>query len=459
MNKKLKNIAIILASGSGSRFGSKLPKQFVRLAGKPVIQYTIEAFEKAQVIDEVIIVTKSDHIDYIYEILNKNLFKKISKVISGGEERYDSTLSALESIQDSEANLIIHDAVRPFISERIINDCVAALNTHNAVDVVVDAVDTIVRVDNGVIQEIPDRRYLKRGQTPQAFKKTILTAAFNKFMQDDNRVATDDCGIVLRYLPNEPIKTVQGEEENFKLTHPQDIYLADNLIKDGLIGRMANRKEDIERVIENKNIVVIGASSGIGKDITVLCEKYGANVLACSRKLNQVDITDIESIKSVLHEFNKKYKRIDYIVNTSGLLLCKPLMSMTEEEIQKSYQVNYVGVINVARVAFEYLKESRGMLVNFTSSSYTRGRPNYSLYSSAKAAVVNFTQALAEEWQPHGIKVNVINPERTATPMRTENFGVEPIDSLLSSEEVAEFTLSGMSFEHTGQVFSIKNDI
>ncbi len=132
---------------------------------------------------------------------------------------------------------------------------------------------------------------------------------------------------------------------------------------------------------------------------------------------------------------------------------------MSEQEVIDSYMVNYVGVLNIARASFNYLKDTRGMLVNFTSSSYTRGRANYSIYSSTKAAVVNFTQALAEEWLSHRIKVNVINPERTATPMRVANFGREPLDTLLSSKEVAEFTLAAMSFEHTGQVFSIKNDI
>ena len=99
------------------------------------------------------------------------------------------------------------------------------------------------------------------------------------------------------------------------------------------------------------------------------------------------------------------------------------------------------------------------MLLNFTSSSYTRGRGNYSIYSSCKAAVANFTQALAEEWLPHNIRVNAINPERTATPMRTANFGNEEKNTLLTSKEVAIFTISALCSEHTGQIFSIKNDL
>lgn len=456
---KIKNIAIILASGTGSRFGSKQPKQFVRLAGKSVIEYTIEAFEESNSIDEIIVVTKDDYVDYVYEIVNTNLFKKVSKVIIGGAERYDSTLSAINAIKEDEANMIIHDAVRPFVNERIINDCVKALETYNAIDVVVDAVDTIVKVEDNIIQEIPDRRFLKRGQTPQAFKKTVLKEAYKLFMQDEKKVASDDCGIVLKYLPNEKIKTVQGEESNFKITHQQDIYLADNLIKDGLIGRMSHNKNEIEKSLKNKVIVVFGASSGIGEDICHLAISYGSLVDGYSRRLNSIDISRIEDITKALNQTFEKYGRIDYIVNTTGLLNRKPLMTMSENEIHDSYIINYVGVLNIARVGYKYLKDSRGMLINFTSSSYTRGRANYSIYSSTKAAIVNFTQAISQEWRSVGVKVNVINPERTATPMRVENFGLEPKDSLLSSKEVAEFTLSAMSFEHTGQVYSLKKDI
>ncbi|MGO3859800.1 MAG: IspD/TarI family cytidylyltransferase, partial [Neisseriaceae bacterium] len=187
----LKNIAIILASGSGTRFDSKLPKQFVKLAGKPVIQYTIEAFEAAAAIDEIIIVTKEEYVDFVYELINASEFKKVSKVINGGKERYDSTWAAMNASGQDDCNLIIHDAVRPFISERIINDCIQALTVHNAIDVVVDAIDTIVQVEDQLIKSIPDRRSLKRGQTPQAFKKSVLKRAYDLFLADPNRAASD----------------------------------------------------------------------------------------------------------------------------------------------------------------------------------------------------------------------------------------------------------------------------
>ena len=459
INVSRKNIAVILASGSGSRFGSNLPKQFIRLGGKPVIQYTIEAFEKAECIDDILIVTREDFVDYVLEIVNVQQFGKVGKVISGGKQRYDSTLAALNAIADDKANLIIHDAVRPFISQDIIRNCVTALDSASAVDVVVDATDTIVRVENEKVTDIPDRRFLRRGQTPQAFRKTVLEKAYDAFMQDDDKVASDDCGIVLKYLPDVPVATVQGNEANFKITHQQDIYLADNLLKDGVLSRMENKHPELTETFRDKVVVIIGGTSGIGKDLAELCNSAGASVHVFSRQRGGVDVTQIDTIYSALHTAHEQTGRIDYIINTAGLLVRKPLMTMTDAEVQESFNVNYTGVINTARAGFDYLQEAGGMLVNFTSSSYTRGRPNYSIYSSTKAAVVNFTQAIAEEWLPHGIKVNVINPQRTATPMRVANFGQEDPASLLDSREVAEFTLSAMSLGHSGQVYSINNDL
>ncbi|ATF55230.1 2-C-methyl-D-erythritol 4-phosphate cytidylyltransferase [Morganella morganii] len=454
-----KNIAVILASGTGSRFESRIPKQFVKLAGKPVIQYTIEAFENCSAIDEIIIVSKDEYIDFIYEIATKNEFKKINKVISGGKERYDSTWAALTATPDENCNLIIHDAVRPFVSERIINDCISALLTYNAVDVVVDAVDTIVEVENNFISNIPDRRKLKRGQTPQAFKKFTLSDAYKKFLNDPNKAASDDCGIVKKYLSNEKIYTVSGEESNFKLTHPQDLYLADNIIKDGLNNRNQCDKKLASDKLKNKVAVIIGGSSGIGESLSVLCTQYDMKVYACSRNLNNVDITNKNSIDNFLKYVKEKEGKIDFIINTAGLLIRKPLISLQTDEILDSININYTGVINTTLASYPYLKESKGMIIHFTSSSFTRGRANYSIYSSTKAAVVNFTQAMSEEWLPLDIKINCINPERTDTPMRRSNFGIEPPETLLSSEAVAEFTLAAMTFEHTGQIYSIKNDL
>jgi 2-C-methyl-D-erythritol 4-phosphate cytidylyltransferase len=124
--------------------------------------------------------------------------------------------------------------------------------------------------------------------------------------------------------------------------------------------------------------------------------------------------------------------------------------------IEEAIGVNYLGPVNIARASFKYLAKTRGHLLLYTSSSYTRGRADYSLYSSTKAAVVNLTQALADEWAEHGIRVNCVNPERTATPMRLRAFGEEPPTSLLASKDVARTSVEVLISHLTGQVVDVR---
>jgi 2-C-methyl-D-erythritol 4-phosphate cytidylyltransferase len=125
-------------------------------------------------------------------------------------------------------------------------------------------------------------------------------------------------------------------------------------------------------------------------------------------------------------------------------------------EVYELIDTNYKGMINVTLNAVKYLKESRGQILHFTSSSYTRGRAMYAMYSSAKSAIVNFVQAVSEEWKEYGIRINCINPERTKTPMREKNFGIEDEKSLLQPEYVAKISLITLLNDCTGEIIDIK---
>jgi 2-C-methyl-D-erythritol 4-phosphate cytidylyltransferase len=451
----MKNIAVILAAGKGSRFGADTPKQFIKLAGKPIIVYTLDTFQNCSSIDEIYIVILSNYKALVDRLVKEFNFTKVTKVLIGGQERADSSWAAITASKDKECNLIFHDAVRPFVSEKVINDCVNALDQWNAVDVVVDPTDTIVQVKNNFLSSIPDRRFLGRGQTPQAFKRSTIKLAYEKFFCDPDRIAFDDCGIVTKYLPEEPVLVVKGDERNFKITHQQDIYLADNFIKDGLLANAHSSVLNDKTNLEGKVVVIFGGSSGIGKALAETCREKGAKVHIFSRS-NKCDITDSQAIKCAIHSVETEGDIINYVVNTVGILVRKPLSELSDEEISSNCAINYFGAINVARVCHPTLMKSKGMLVNFSSSSATRGRAGYSLYSSSKAAIMNLTQALAEEWQQDNIKVNCINPERTDTPMRRENFGNEPLKTLLSADFVAQATLSVMLSECTGQIITVR---
>jgi len=444
------NIAVILAGGVGSRFGASLPKQFLRLAGKYIIEYTIDVFEQNDNINEICIVANEEFFDKYKKIVEKNRYKKVKKIISGGKTRQDSSYSAIKEYDDNpECNLIFHDAVRPFVSHRIINDTIKALDKYNAVDVAIPTADTIIEVENDVIKSIPERSKLKRGQTPQAFKLETIKNAYEKFYADKTAgTFTDDCGLVKYYL-DEPICVVNGEETNIKITYPADLLFAEKIIQ---LKSFEIENKDLN--LKEKVLVVFGGSSGIGKEIVGLAEKSGAKVFSFSRR-EGYDLRDKESIKTALNEVFEKEKKIDFIINTAGVLIKKNLKDLNEDEIEEQIDINLKSSILTAKYAVNYLQEG-SMILFFTSSSYTRGRAGYSVYSATKAGIVNLTQALAEEFLNDGIRVNCINPARTLTPMRIKNFGKEPKDTLLDAKYVALKSLEVLSSEITGQVIDIK---
>lgn len=218
------NVAIILAGGSGTRVGGDRPKQFLEVAGKMIIEHTIEAFHRCQRIDRIAIVSRKDYIDEVKAIVKRNGYEKVEHVLEGGKERYHSSLAALNAYTDDGDRLLFHDCVRPLVSEHIINDCLDGLEQYEAVDVAVPATDTIIQVDeNGCIASIPPRSMLRNVQTPQGFRRGTIRRAFDLALQDPSFVPTDDCSVIHRYLPSTPILVIPGDTTNIKVTYKEDL--------------------------------------------------------------------------------------------------------------------------------------------------------------------------------------------------------------------------------------------
>lgn len=454
-----KNIAIILAGGSGSRFGrDNTPKQFLKVAGKKVIEHTIDVFENNDRIDEIAVVTRQEFISDIEQMVVNNHYAKVRKILIGGKERYHSSLSAINAYTDDADNLIFHDAVRPLVNDRIINDCVEALKHYDAVDVAIPVADTIIQVDaTDCINSIPPRSLLRSGQTPQCFKRGVINHAYQLALQDPGFVTTDDCGVVRKYLPETPVYVVKGEVFNMKITYKEDLFLVDKLFQlKSQEGSQDALSEITKEGLNGKVLVVFGGSYGIGADVARIAKEHNAKVYCFSRSMNGVDVSNIEQVQTALKQVYEAEGAIHYVVNTAGILVKEALATMEYKRIQNSVNVNVLGIINVAKAAYPYLCQTQGALLAYTSSSYTRGRMMYSIYSATKAAVVNLVQALAEEWSNDKIRVNCINPERTKTPMRVSNFGNEPEDTLLKSEEVAVASLNTLVANCTGEVIDVK---
>ena len=229
----MKNVAVLLAGGSGKRMGHKLPKQFLTIGEKPIIQHTIEAFEYHKLIDEICIIINADYIADVEKLVQEKQFAKVRFVLSGGKERSDSSLAAINAYEDERnVNLIFHDAVRPFVSERIITDVVNEVKSGKSVAVAIPTTDTIFKIkEDNSIESVPARTSLRRAQTPQAFFYSTIKKAYDLAQKDSNFVATDDCGVVLKYLPEESIFIVEGEESNIKITFEGDLLQGEQILK------------------------------------------------------------------------------------------------------------------------------------------------------------------------------------------------------------------------------------
>lgn len=227
-----KNIGIILAGGYGSRMGSEIPKQFLPLAGKTILEHTLSAFEKHAGIDEIAVVTAPAYEKRVQAIKDKGLFPKFRQILYGGAQRYQSTFSALTAYAEQDCNLLIHDAARPLVSSRIIGEVIAALEKCRAVNVAIPVSDTVIETDAAgkYITGIPRRDRLFLVQTPQGFDRQTLRLAFGKALQDPDFHTTDDCSIVKKYLPEEKIRLVRGEPANIKITWPEDLEIAEKLL-------------------------------------------------------------------------------------------------------------------------------------------------------------------------------------------------------------------------------------
>lgn len=231
----VKNVAVILAAGNGKRFGEDTPKQFLKVGGRVVLEYSMLGFQRHPLIDEFSVVAHPDYFDEVKSLAQKNNCTKLNKIIAGGRERYESSLAAIRAYESTpDINILLHDSARPVLRQRYITDVINALEKYNAVTVAVPEVDTIIKVnpDNMQMRSSLNRHEIFKVQILQGFKLKTLIRAYEKGHKDPAFNPTDDCGVVHRYLSDELVCIVEGEYDNMKLTYKQDLdflekYLAD----------------------------------------------------------------------------------------------------------------------------------------------------------------------------------------------------------------------------------------
>ena len=432
----MKIAAIILMAGAGERFGHSLPKQFHRLSGKPLYQHTLDAF--SNLFDDIVLVVHPDFVDKI-EV-------KGVRVIPGGATRQASSFLGIQACPDADI-VVIHDGARPFVDERILEDVIESAKAYGAVNTCIPSKDTLVTSQDGQkIDSIPDRSHFLRGQTPQAFSKQLIIDAHKKALSDGITNATDDCQLVHRL--GHTIHVVQGSEKNIKITSQLDLFLAEQLMRERQILPEGTGQ------LKNKRFLVCGGTGGIGEAICKHLDDEGATAISISRSSKEfaTDCRSFKALQSTFQKIQQRFGPLDGLINCVGLLKIKSVKDLTEDEMRDIIDSNLMSTIYSCSHA---PLKSNSSIVNVASSSYSRGRAGYALYSAAKAAVVNFSQGLAEELSD--MRINTLVPTRVNTPMRTQNFPDANKEELLDPADVAKSVIQLLkNQELTGAVVGVK---
>lgn len=227
--------AAILAGGSGLRMGGNLPKQFLNILGRPVIIRSIDAFVNSGKIDMIYVAVSEDYLEYTQKLISEYIQFENIKVICGGCNRNETLYNVLESIKESgkisDNDIILtHDAVRPFIDNRIISENIEAVKKYGAGNTVIPAVDTILQSSEGkFIDSIPLRSTMFHGQTPQSFSVKKITEFYENMTPEEFERYTDACSVFV--AKGEKVCLVKGSRNNIKLTYPEDIEKAESIIK------------------------------------------------------------------------------------------------------------------------------------------------------------------------------------------------------------------------------------
>ncbi|MGR6923762.1 SDR family oxidoreductase [[Actinomadura] parvosata] len=476
MDSRLRSVGVLLAGGVGQRVGLGTPKQLIEVADRTIIEHSLAVFEAAPEIDEIVVLMTPGYADRVREIVARGGYRKVSKVVDGGSSRTESTWRALAALGADECNVLLHDAVRPLLEPRIITECVRALETHEAVNVAIPSSDTVlVATPEGAIGEVLDRSRLRRSQTPQCFRLSVIRRAYELAMADPGfggLPATDDCGVVLRYLPEVPIHLVPGSERNIKVTHPADLHIAD------LLFRLPPPVPAGDRAALSGQVIVIlapgprdlapetasgppdlapeaasgppdlapGTASGPkardlvpgappsspegprpkygeamgGGGLAAEAAAHGATVHVLTRD-DGMRVEDFDSVAKALDDVGGA----DHVVLVAGAGHSGDLSRASGETVADAVAAGHLGALNVARAARPHLR--RSLLLHVPPGSGA-------LHESGAAAVAGLTRALAREWAADGIRVNCVNTG--ASPLVVAQTSLDILISDLSGQVI-----------------------
>lgn len=227
----MKYTAIVLSGGSGKRMNSDIHKQYLLVDGKPIIYYSLKAFEDSEV-QEIVLVVGAGEIEYCKrEIIDKYNLKKVTKIVEGGKERYHSVFEGLKAIEKTDY-VMIHDGARPFLNQDIIKRAMQAVKVYEACVVGMPVKDTIkIADDKGYAKDTPERKKVWMIQTPQSFAYELIYNAYRQMLENENELITDDA-MVVESMTDKKVKLIEGSYKNIKITTPEDLLIAEAYMRE-----------------------------------------------------------------------------------------------------------------------------------------------------------------------------------------------------------------------------------
>lgn len=399
------NVGIILAGGSGTRLRSKIPKQFMSLNGKMVIQYVIDAFEQSNCFDKIIIVG--------------DFFSIKHTVIKAGKTRNESIKNGLDACPKNTTKVLFHDSARPFIKAEDIKQYIDELDKHTAVITSEKITDALFHA--------PREKY-RLIQTPEAFRYKYLIKYF-----DIER----DCVAIYEQCYPCKIKFIELNHPNYKLTYSRDLYLAEQLMKyQDVVKRIPN--------VKNKSILIFGGTGGIGKALTLYLKTLKANVRSLGSK--QFDLSnsancffDDEKYDSII------YCAGAYCNDSEGII----------DNYDKIMNVNFRSFVNIIEHAEQFVRKN-GSIIAIGSTASSKGRKGIALYSASKSALNTFVEGMTEPLREKNIKIHVICPAKVNTQLQEYINPKANKTEMIQPKDLAKIIAGYIDIESTGNIVYVK---
>ena len=405
----IKTVGIVLAGGKGERAKSYIPKCFMSLNGKSVIQYTVDEFKKSNLFSQIIVVLP----DYAY-------FDKDVTIIQGGATRTESIAKALKACPKDTKYVVFHDAARPFIKATDLPQFITALKTCDAAITSEEITDALYHAN---------RENFKLIQTPEAFNFKYLMKKFD---------STANYTSIYQHVFPCRLKFIDLGHQNLKITYPKDIYIAEQLMKySEVIDRTSN--------VKGKAILIFGGTGGIGTALTRYLTTRGAKVVSLGS--DDVDLSKSHST------FTCDYTNFDCIIYAAGAY------ATDSEGLIEHYDtimnVNFKSFVEIVENAENILKVG-GSIIALGSTAAAKGRAGIAIYSASKAALNAFVEASTEMLAKKDIRINVICPAKVATPLQTAINPKANQKDMIQPEALAKIIAGYIDIESTGNVVYVR---